>query len=73
MELLIIIVLVLLLIFYALAKNKVFMRKFRKTIEVLLERRTGLKRRRIDEIVHLAKNFGIAEILVKKGSPNINS
>lgn len=39
------------IIFYALAKNKVFMRRFRKTIEVLLEHRTGIKRKRIDEIL----------------------
>lgn len=66
------IVLVILVIFYALASNKVFMRRFRKTIEVMLERRTGLKRKKIDEILRLAENFGIAEILVKKDSPNIN-
>lgn len=66
------VVLVILMIFYALANNKVFMRRFRKTIEVMLEHRTGLKRKRIDEILHLAENFGIAEILVKKDSPNIN-
>ncbi len=66
------ILLIILMFCYGLAKNKVFMRKFQKGIETLLEQRTKLKKRKIEEILHLAENFGVAEILLEKNSPDID-
>lgn len=66
------VLLAILVVFYSLARNKIFMRKFRKSIETLLEHRTRLKKRKIEEILHLAENFGVAEILLEENSPDIN-
>ncbi|MFH1857113.1 MAG: TrkA C-terminal domain-containing protein [Candidatus Omnitrophota bacterium] len=66
------IILVVLVIFYALTTNKILMRKFRKSVETVLERRTRLRRKKIEAVIRLAQNFGVAEILLKADSPNIN-
>ncbi len=66
------VLLIILMFCYGLARNKAFMRKFQKGIETLLERRTRLKKRKIEEILHLAENFGVAEILLEKNSPDID-
>ena len=65
------VLLIILMLCYGLARNKAFMRKFQKGIETLLEQRTKLKKRKIEEILHLAENFGVAEILLEKNSPDI--
>jgi hypothetical protein len=66
------ILLIILLVFYSLSKNKILVRRFRKLVETLLEKRTRLKKRGIEEILRLAEDFGVAEILLEKDSPNIN-
>jgi len=66
------VLLVALVFFYTLSRNKNFVRKFQKFIENLLEKRTKLRKRKIEEILHLAENFGVAEILLEKNSPDIN-
>jgi hypothetical protein len=62
--------LMLLLLVALLMRNRLFVKKFQKTIARYLARRTTLQRKTIAEILRLAENYGVAEIEITKDSKN---
>lgn len=59
-------------IFYKIATHKTLTRFLTKKIEAGLERGSLFQKRPVEQILHIAKDFGIAEVMIRENCAELN-